>query len=99
MNDKTEPVYEQKTPDLTPEVLVPRLGEYLIECGLITGTQLTRAIELQKNAQKNGKSELIGQILVDEKMITRVELDRAVTEQILQLRSACRMPMPALNCG
>jgi signal transduction histidine kinase len=88
MNEKNEPMNGKPNPVLTPEVLVPRLGEYLIECRLITGAQLTRAIELQSISQKNGKNELIGQILVDEKMISQADLDRAVTEQIMQLRTA-----------
>ncbi|MEI8131710.1 MAG: ATP-binding protein [Leptolinea sp.] len=79
---------EQPTQNLTPEVLVPRLGDYLIERRLITSEQLARVIELQAVARKTGSPALIGQILVDEKMITQAELDQAVTEQILQLRTA-----------
>ncbi|HEX7556961.1 MAG TPA: ATP-binding protein [Leptolinea sp.] len=79
---------EHNSPNLTPELLVPRLGEYLIECRLITEEQLNRAIALQVIARNNGKTGLIGQILVDEKMITQAQLDQAVTEQILQLRTA-----------
>jgi len=88
MDAKMEPEPEKNKPIMVPEVLVPRLGEYLIESGLITEAQLTQAIELQKSARASGKTELIGQILVDQKMITRPELDQAVTEQILQLRTA-----------
>jgi signal transduction histidine kinase len=88
MDAKMEPEPEKNKPIMVPEVLVPRLGEYLIESGLITEDQLTQAIELQKSARASGKTELIGQILVDQKMITRPELDQAVTEQILQLRTA-----------
>ncbi|NMB53561.1 MAG: hypothetical protein GYA15_02570 [Leptolinea sp.] len=85
---KNGPANSQSIPELTPEVLVPRLGEYLIECGLITEAQLTHAINIQSNTQKNGKTELLGQILINEKLITRAQLDHAITEQILQLRAA-----------
>jgi signal transduction histidine kinase len=88
MDNKIEPEPDINKPVMVPEVLVPRLGEYLIESGLITETQLTLAIELQKSARASGKTELIGQILVDQKMISRPDLDQAVTEQILQLRTA-----------
>jgi signal transduction histidine kinase len=88
MNEMIEPVQDKQPAAITPEILVPRLGEYLIECGLISAAQLARAIEFQGNSQKIGKNELIGQILVNEKMITQADLDRAVTEQIMQLRTA-----------
>lgn len=88
MSENSETVSDQSIPELTPEVLVPRLGEYLIECGLITEKQLAWAIQIQSNAKKIGKNELLGQILIDQKLITRTQLDRAITEQILQLRAA-----------
>jgi signal transduction histidine kinase len=79
---------EQPPQNLTPEVLVPRLGDYLIERQLITVAQLERAIDLQIASRKNGTPALLGQILVDEKMISQAELDQSITEQILQLRTA-----------
>ncbi len=88
MIENSEAVSDQNIPELTPEVLVPRLGEYLIECGLITEKQLAWAIEIQTNAKKIGKNELLGEILIGQKLITRAQLDRAITEQILQLRAA-----------
>jgi hypothetical protein len=60
MIENSEAVSDQNIPELTPEVLVPRLGEYLIECGLITEKQLAWAIEIQTNAKKIGKNELLG---------------------------------------
>jgi signal transduction histidine kinase len=79
---------EQPQPNLTPESLVPRLGDYLVEGLLITPEQLARAIELQGISRHKGTPTLLGQILVEEKMISQVALDQAITEQILQLRSA-----------
>jgi len=78
----------QSPKNLTPEILVPRLGDYLIEKNLITTDQLSRVIELQGEARKRGASALIGQILIEEKMISQAELDQAITEQIMQLRAA-----------
>jgi signal transduction histidine kinase len=86
--DRMEPEIDPNDQIMVPEVLVPRLGEYLIESGRITRDQLDRVILLQQNAQAAGRTELIGQILIEQKMITRKDLDRAVTEQILQLRTA-----------
>jgi signal transduction histidine kinase len=74
---------------LTPEVLVTRLGEYLVEKGLLSVQDLKRALDHQKTLR--GESEdppLIGQILVDMGLIDRPTLDAAITEQILQLRAA-----------
>jgi len=88
LDDRMEPEVDQNDQIMVPEVLVPRLGEYLIESGRITKEQLNQVILLQQNAQAAGRTELIGQILIEQKMITRKDLDRAVTEQILQLRTA-----------
>jgi signal transduction histidine kinase len=74
---------------LTPEILTTRLGEYLVEKGRITPKELNRALEIQDNSRKNGESvKLTGQILIDINAIDRQTLDSAITEQILQLRTA-----------
>ncbi len=74
---------------LTPEVLVTRLGDYLVEQGTITDEQLHRALALQQDTRESGKqAPLLGQILINMGVITRETLDQAVTEQILQLRGA-----------
>ena len=73
---------------LTPEVLVPRLGDYLVVKGLITREQISDALEYQKEIKKAGREELIGEILVNKGFIPRTRLDQAITEQILQLRNA-----------
>jgi len=74
---------------LTPEVLVTRLGDYLLERGTITGEDLQRALALQMELREAGKqAPLLGQILISMGAINREILDQAVTEQILQLRSA-----------
>ena len=73
---------------LTPEMLVPRMGEYLIHKGLITAENLQKALEYQQEETAKGTPLLLGQALIDLKLLEREELDQAVTEQIIQLRSA-----------
>src|SRR5512138_1103892 len=76
---------------LTPEMLVPRMGEYLIRKGLITAENLQKALNYQQETTAKGTPVLLGQALVDLKLLERAELDQAVTEQIIQLRSALQM--------
>jgi signal transduction histidine kinase len=73
---------------LTPEMLVPRLGEYLIQKGLITSDDLQKALAHQQEEIANGNQVMLGQALIDLKLLERAALDQAVTEQIIQLRSA-----------
>lgn len=78
----------QTQPKLSPEMLVPRMGEYLVQKGLITAENLQAALDYQLDETEKGNSLLLGQALIDLKFIERADLDQAVTEQILQLRSA-----------
>jgi signal transduction histidine kinase len=73
---------------ITPEILVPRLGEQLVEMGLISDAQLRGALKYQKEQASLGKPILLGQTLLDLGLMDRPTLDRAVTEQIIRLRSA-----------
>lgn len=73
---------------LTPEMLVPRMGEYLINKGLITDENLQKALDYQQEAMARGNPILLGQTLIDLGLLERADLDQAVTEQIIQLRSA-----------
>ena len=76
-------------PDLTPEILVPRLGDTLVETGIITRKVLDQALLRQKVIRESGSQPpLLGELLITMGMLTRSQLDTAVTEQILQLRSA-----------
>jgi len=77
----------QKT-QLTPEMLVPRLGEYLVQREFITDLDLQKALAYQQEKMAENQTYLLGQALIDLKMIDRAILDQAVTEQIIQLRSA-----------
>jgi signal transduction histidine kinase len=73
---------------LTPEILVPKMGEYLIQKGLITEEDLQNALEYQRNEARKAIPVLLGEALIALKILDRSILDQAVTEQILQLRSA-----------
>jgi len=73
---------------LTPEMLVPRMGEYLIQKGLITAADLEKALAYQQTETATGNHVMLGQALTDLKLLERAALDQAVTEQIIQLRSA-----------
>ena len=74
---------------LTPEILVTRLGDYLVERGTISAEDLNRALAIQQDTRGAGKqAPLLGQILISMEVINRETLDQAVTEQILQLRNA-----------
>lgn len=73
---------------IAPEVLVPRLGDQLVSMGLLTQEQLNKALEHQQQQTESGEPALLGQTLVDLGYLDRPTLDRAVTEQIIFLRSA-----------
>jgi len=73
---------------ITPELLVPRIGELLIERGVLTQADLQRALQYAKKPGPNGHQRLVGQVLLKLKLIDRETLDQVITEQILQLHTA-----------
>jgi signal transduction histidine kinase len=73
---------------LTPEMLVPRMGEYLVQKGLVSADGIQKALAHQQEEAARGSNVLLGQALIDLNLISRADLDQAVTEQIIQLRSA-----------
>lgn len=73
---------------ISPEVLVPRLGEQLVESGLLTADQLQQVLEYQRREASAGEPILLGQAILALGFLDRAALDRAVTEQILHLREA-----------
>lgn len=76
------------TTPLTPEVLVPRLGEHLVNRGFISEAELQKALAYQNDKQCAGERCLLGEALMDLNLLTRRQIDHAVTEQIIQLRTA-----------
>jgi two-component system sensor histidine kinase ChiS len=77
-----------KNVPISPEVLVPRLGDQLVKMGLLTPQQLKTALNFQHEKEKQGQPCLLGQALVEMGVLDRATLDQAITEQIIQLRSA-----------
>ena len=69
-------------------MLIPRMGEYIVQKGLISEADLQMALACQQDEIAKGNHYLLGQALMDLKMLDRDTLDQVVTEQILQLRSA-----------
>lgn len=76
------------TPKLSPEMLVPRLGEYLVQKGVISDADLQRALAYQQEVTYKGGQALLGQALIELNLLDRETLDQVITELIIQLRSA-----------
>ena len=72
----------------TPELLVPRIGEYLIEQGFITPDMLETALQRQKDLASQGQRRLLGQTLVQMGLVDRETLDKVITQQIIELHAA-----------
>jgi signal transduction histidine kinase len=72
----------------TPEAVVPRIGEFLLEQGLISEAQLQRALVRQSQLAAQGAKRLLGQTLLEMGFLDRETLDRAVTRQIIELHAA-----------
>jgi signal transduction histidine kinase len=73
---------------LKPEMLIPRLGDLLIDKGLITHGALEFCLKKQAKMKSKGEVKLIGQVLVQEGLIDEDTLSGVITEQILELRNA-----------
>ncbi len=72
----------------TPESVVPRIGEYLLEQGLLDPAQLEEALKRQKQLHQQGARQLLGQTLIEMGLVDKETLDRAVTRQIIELHAA-----------
>ncbi|MGE5222774.1 MAG: ATP-binding protein [Omnitrophica WOR_2 bacterium] len=92
INERDIEPYQIITPGspITPEILVPRLGEILIEKGLIQPEELQSALDYHNRLAAEGHPKLLGQTLLELKFVDRETLDQVVTEQILQLQAALR---------
>ena len=71
---------------VAPEMLVPRLGDYLLEKGFLSNDKLNDALDFQQVQAKQGRPLLLGQALLELGFVDRETLDQAITEQILQLQ-------------
>ncbi|GAB4527077.1 MAG: hypothetical protein Fur0018_12550 [Anaerolineales bacterium] len=90
LRENIAPSTDQIDLPVSPEILVSRLGDYLIEKKLLTPEQLQRALDYQKANAIAGNPRLLGQILVELKFIDRSTLDQVITEQILKLQTALK---------
>jgi signal transduction histidine kinase len=81
---------DKPVPPVAPEVLVPRLGESLVEQGFLTNDDLRRALAFQRERESQGEPVLVGQALVNLGMVDPHTLDRTITQQIFQLQDALR---------
>ncbi len=79
---------DSNTNALTPEMLVPRIGDYLVNRGFITIEDLIDALAIQRELEETKKPQLIGQILVSTAKIDQAILDQAITEHIIDLKDA-----------
>jgi signal transduction histidine kinase len=82
---------------LSPEILVPRIGEYFVELGLLTNEQLQSALVYQKDCSSQGRSILIGHALLELGLVDRATLDQIITIQILKLQTALKQSNQSLH--
>jgi signal transduction histidine kinase len=75
---------------LTPEALIPRLGDVLVGQGLITTDQLQSALEKQKKEKLAGRTILLGQLMREMGFVDQATLDQAITQQILKLQNGLK---------
>lgn len=78
-------------PSITPELLTPRLGEYLVLKRQITQQQLNEALDAQKKYRKENPTKhapLVGELLVERGYVAKAVVDRSVTELIMNLKTA-----------
>ncbi len=75
---------------IAPEILVPRLGDYLLEKGIIRPSDLDRALQYQKQKLDEGETVLLGRVLIEWGLVEPETIDQVITEQIIQLQSALR---------
>lgn len=71
---------------IAPETLVPKLGELLIERGLIEQEDLEIALDFQRERITSGIPCLIGQALIELGYVDQISVDEVVTIQIFQLQ-------------
>ncbi|MCB9418334.1 MAG: HAMP domain-containing histidine kinase [Ardenticatenaceae bacterium] len=70
------------------EVLIPRIGELLIQQNLISSATLDTALEIQTRRAQSGSNILIGELLVELGYVSRQDLNQVITEHVFQLQSA-----------
>jgi signal transduction histidine kinase len=78
----------ESTRPVSPEQLAPRLGDYLVQHGYVSGDQLRAALAEQARAPQGEPRRLIGQTLIDLDFLTPRDLDEAIARQLFELQTA-----------
>ncbi len=73
---------------IAPETLVPRLGDLLIDRGLLVPDDLSIALDFQQRKIRSGSPCLIGQALVELGFVDQRSIDEVVTIQIFELQNS-----------
>lgn len=73
---------------VSPEILVPRLGEKLVQRGVITEEALHTALRYQTEQANINNPILLGQALIQLGYLERATLDQTITAQIMDLQTA-----------
>jgi len=73
---------------VSPEILVPRIGEYLVQKKIITLPELNKALFIQLEKAKQNEEIPLGKILVEMNLINQETLDETITEQLIRFRDA-----------
>jgi signal transduction histidine kinase len=73
---------------LVPEILVPRIGETMIQQGYLQPDDLKQALAFQKEMAGKEHPLLLGQALLELGLVDRETLDQVITYQILNLQNA-----------
>ena len=82
---------DKNSQPVTPEILTPRLGDYLVAENFITRKQLEEALEAQKEFRRLNPgvhAPLVGEILVERGYVEKAVVDHGVTELIMRLKNA-----------
>ncbi len=73
--------------EVDEEVVIPRLGEFLIEKGFITSAQLKEVLEKQRSYPPES-APLLGQLIVSMEICSQEVIDHALNETMSQKRTA-----------
>lgn len=60
---------------------IPRIGEYLVQRGMLTQNQVMRGMQRQQELQRQGRTTPLGDIFFDLGYISRYQLDQALQDQ------------------
>jgi pSer/pThr/pTyr-binding forkhead associated (FHA) protein len=69
------------TPQAANSHGVPRLGDYFLRRGLLTGEQVSKVVERQSQLQRDGSRLQFGQVAYEMGYISRSQLDAALADQ------------------